>query len=203
MPRSRSVHQWACGLPAKTKEKSVSRRVQGTSATARGGAPRRAVSGPEGEQEAEGPEGDVEAGDRVPGVRAGPAEGGRSHQVGPEVVAQGEPGDAGDLGWMPGHELVGEADVEGGVEGDERIEEKVARGVLPVARVLGDGEKGDESERRGHGPAEGGPVGEREAPGHSRSRRDEEEKCRGEEPGGVQPEAQPISRRRTRQFRAG
>ena len=57
LPRSRSAHQWACGLAAKTNEKSVSRSVQGASATAAGRAAEAGGDGAQREDEARAPRG--------------------------------------------------------------------------------------------------------------------------------------------------
>ena len=202
-PRRRSVHQWACGFPAKTNEKSVRRSVQGASATASGGAPRRAATRAQGQDEGEGPERHVEAGEGIPGVGAGPAQGRGAHEVGAEVVAEREAGDAGDLGRVADHELAREPHVEGGVEGHERIEEEVAGGVEAVPPVLGEREQGHE--RRGRGEAR--PAG--------RARR---RGARARGGGGASPRARTAARgraragrprgsaskcRRTRQFREG
>ena len=80
------------------------------------------------ENEGKRAQGDVEARDRVEGVDAGPAQRGRAHEVGPEVVAEREAGDARDLRRVAEHQLARQPHVEGGVVGDERVEQEVAVG---------------------------------------------------------------------------
>ena len=121
--------------------------------------------GAQGQDEAEGPEGHVEAGEGVPGVGAGPAQGRGSHEVGPEVVAEREAGDAGDLGRVADHQLAREPHVEGGVEGHQGIEEEVAGGVEAVAPVLGERKEGRHGEEGGKRTPEG------RAPRHAASSR--------------------------------
>ena len=99
------------------------------------------------EDQAEAPESDIESRDRVPGVGAGPAPGCRPHEIRPEVVANRETRDSRYLRRLAGQDLVGEADVEGRVEGDERVEQKVAGSRLhPVPGVVRRSQEGDESE---------------------------------------------------------
>ena len=125
----------------------------------------------------EAPERDVEPRERVPGVDAGPAQGGGADQVGPQVVAEREAGDSGHLERPAGQDLVGETDVEGRVRRDERIEQEVARRLLhAVPGVL--------SERQQQDEAEGGRKGSPE-----RGRRGPFEWAAPEEPGGGDDQA--------------
>jgi hypothetical protein len=109
------------------------------------------------------------------------------------VVANGEPGDARELRGVADHELAGEAGVERGVGGDQRVEEEVAGGVEPVPAVLGDGEDRHESQHEGSDAPEGRGVGAAPLPeGQEKGPRDEE-LGQGEEPRPVGAEAQPVS----------
>jgi hypothetical protein len=150
----------------------------------------------EREDECEGPEGDIEAGEGVPGVGAGPAQGGGAHEVGAEVVAQREPGDAGDLGRVADHQFAREPHVEGGVEGHERIEEEVAGSVEAVSPVLREREQGHHGDEGGKGSPQRRPFGappgsegdQKGPPGEGGATR--------EEPGSVENQADPVSARR-------
>ena len=110
---------------------------------------------------------------RVVGVHAGPAQRGGAHEVGPEVVAEGEARRRpGTCGGYAGGELVGQADVERGVEGHERVEEELAgrpstrfHGYCVAARsaTIAD-------ERAATAPRSGGPVGPAGGPAPSEPR---------------------------------
>jgi hypothetical protein len=86
--------------------------------------------------------------------------------------------------------------VEGGVEGDERIEHELARRrVGAVPRVLGDGQDREERQRRRNGPAQGraghdapGPAPDKEPRGDERCQEHRKE------PSEARPEAQPEGR---------
>ena len=95
LPRRRSAHQWACGLKAKAKEKSVARSVHPARATPSGRQARaRAAAARTARRRASAKTRHVEARHRVVGIDRGPAQGGRAHEVGPEVVAEREAGHA-------------------------------------------------------------------------------------------------------------
>ncbi len=121
------------------------------------------------ERQREGPECHVEAGERVPGVGAGPAEGGGADEVRAEVIAEGEAGDARDLGRVADHELAREAHVERGVGRHERVEEEVAGVVEAVPAVLGEREQGHEGETEGQQASERGESARRQGPRRRRS----------------------------------
>ena len=150
--------------------------------------------GAQGQDEAERPERHVEAGEGVPGVGAGPAQGRGAHEVGAEVVAEREPGDAGNLGRVADHQLAREPHVEGGVESHQGVEEEVAGGVESVAPVLGEREQAGHGEERGKCSPQGWPVGAPPGPEGEEQRPPDERGGPGEQPGPVGHEAEPVSR---------
>ena len=164
LPRSRSAHQWACGLAAKRNEKSVASSVQGARPPPAAGARQRVQHRAQEQHQRQRAQRDVEPRDLVVRVDAREAPGRGAHEVGPEVVAEREAGDARHLRRIPGGELVGEADVERGVRGDERVEQERAvgcrsgsRGTASTARSRTMAANG--SHRAAPGRAVGAPPG--------------------------------------------
>ncbi len=139
-------------------------------------------------------QGHVETADRVEGVDECPPEGGRSDEVGPEVVAQGEAGDPGQLGRVAQGELTRKTHVKCRVEGDERVEQKGPRRIETIPRVLGEGKQGQEGQEGSHRSPKARPLsslpGAEGQQGGPASREGE-----GREEQGSRQQAQPVGTR--------
>ena len=158
--------------------------------------------GAHGEEQRDREHGDVEARDGVVGVDRRPAQRRRAHEVRAQVIAEGKSGDARHLRRVAEGQLADEAHVEGGVVGDERVEQELARsrprgstgtGSRPGAR------RGPARARLPHAAtvpaatAADAPPGQRGAGGEDRD---------GEEPGKAGERAKASTRPRRRRSRA-
>ena len=109
------------------------------------------------------------------------------------MVAQGEARDAGDLGRVPGGELVRDAHVERGVERHERVEEKIPGRPDAIPPVAREGEESHEGGERGQGAPERRAQGPLPGSGGEDGERHQGDEDR-EDPGLAQVEACPAGR---------